>query len=386
MTPEPAWLTATLRSLEQDNLVRPHRQVELLASGRCRVDGQLLIDFSSNDYLGLARDVRLTEAAAGAGASPLISGRSPRYCQLEDELAAFEGAAATLLFPSGFAANTGTVAAMVGPGDTVFSDHDNHASLIDGCRLSGARTCIYRRDRLDQLARQLDEAADVPRRLIVTDGVFSMDGVLAPLGDLCDLAEQYDAMLLVDEAHGTGVHGANGRGSCEALGVEDRVTLRVGTLSKAVGSTGGFVVGDGPFIEYLWHRARTQVFSTALSPASCAAASAGLRVISREPERRQHLADLSDRLRGHLYRMELSTPSETGAILPVILGDAGRVIDAAADLRDRGFFVPAIRPPTVGNGTARLRISLSASHSVDDVDRLADALAAAIGPEVVTSD
>ncbi|MFP6768170.1 MAG: 8-amino-7-oxononanoate synthase, partial [Planctomycetaceae bacterium] len=372
MTPEPDWLTDALRSLEADDLVRPHREVELLPSGRCRADGEILLDFSSNDYLGLARDLRLDGTAAGAGASPLVSGRSPDYCRLEKRLAAFENADAALLFPTGFAANTGTVAALVGPGDAIFSHSDNHASLIDGCRLSGARVHIFDGQRLDQLEMKLEEASSAPRRLIVTDGVFSMDGVLAPLGPLCDLADNFSSMLLVDEAHGTGVHGANGRGSCEAAGVEDRVTLRVGTLSKAVGSTGGFVVGNSRFIEYLWHKARTQVFSTALSPASCAAALAGLEVIVSEPQRRQHLAGLSDRLWEHLRRINLPTPSNTGAILPVILGDSSQAIAAASRLRDRGFFVPAIRPPTVRKGTARLRISLSASHSTDDIDHLAD--------------
>ncbi len=386
MTPEPDWLTDALRSLETDDLVRPHREVELLPSGRCRADGEVLLDFSSNDYLGLARDLRQEGIAAGAGASPLVSGRSPDYCRLEKRLAAFENTDAALLFPTGFAANTGTVAALVGPGDAIFSHADNHASLIDGCRLSGARIHVFTSHRLDQLASKLGEASGAPRRLIVTDGVFSMDGVLAPLESLCDLAEKFNSMILVDEAHGTGVHGANGRGSCELAGVEDRVTLRVGTLSKAVGSTGGFVVGDSRFIEYLWHKARTQVFSTALSPASCAAALAGLEGIANEPQRREHLERLAGRLRDHLRRINLPTPSTTGAILPVILGDSRQAIAAANGLRDRGFFVPAIRPPTVREGTARLRISLSAAHSTDDIDQLADALDFVVGTEAQKRD
>ena len=286
---EPAWLTDGLEHLQQRHLTRPRRLVEPLGNGRSRIDGRDLIDFSTNDYLGLARDSRLADAAAGApagaGASPLVSGRSPQYCQLERDVAAFENTPAALLFPSGFAANLGTVAALVTRDDVIFSDRDNHASLIDGCRLSGARVQIYQRDRLDDLADQLAQAASAPRRLIVTDGLFSMDGLLAPLDALCDLADTHDAMVLVDEAHATGTLGASGRGTSELLDVEERVTLRIGTLSKAVGAAGGFAVGTTAFIDHLWHHARPQVFSTALPPATCAAASAGLQLIIDAPQR-----------------------------------------------------------------------------------------------------
>ena len=388
MTRDPAWLTDGLDALERDHLLRPRRHVEPLGPGRSRIDGRELVDFSSNDYLGLARDPRLIRAAAGvpagAGASPLVSGRSPQYCRLEEDIAAFEQAEAALLFPSGFAANLGTVTALVDSGDAVFSDQQNHASLIDGCRLSRARLRIYQHQSLDQLGRQLAEAADAPRRLIVTDGLFSMDGTLAPLEPLCDLAEQHDAMLLVDEAHATGVLGQTGRGSCELLGVEDRVTLRIGTLSKAVGAAGGFVVGSTALIDHLWHHARTQVFSTAIPPATCAAAAEGLRLLGDDPGRREHLARLAHRLRQHLAPLCFDTPAVTGPIVPLILGEASLATEASAKLAERGLFVPAIRPPSVPAGTARLRISLSAAHSDDDIDRLAKSLIEIASAEVAT--
>ncbi len=378
MTRDPDWLLDGLSALQREHLLRPRRLVQPLGPGRSRIDGHDVIDFSSNDYLGLARDSRLTRAAAGvpagAGASPLVSGRSEHFCQLEHDIAEFEQAEAALLFPSGFAANLGTVTALVSNGDAVFSDRLNHASLIDGCRLSHARLYVYHHTRLDQLEHQLAKAADAPRRLIVTDGLFSMDGHLAPLESLCQLAKSYDAMLLVDEAHATGVLGQHGRGSCEILGVEDQVTLRIGTLSKAVGAAGGFVVGSRALVDYLWHHARTQVFSTAIPPATCAAASKALELIQLEPDRRTHLEQLASQLRQQLNDLKLDSPSVVGPIVPVIVGSATAALDTSRLLAEKGLFVPAIRPPTVRDGSARLRISLSAAHSQSDVEQLAQAL------------
>ncbi|MEC7557044.1 MAG: 8-amino-7-oxononanoate synthase [Planctomycetota bacterium] len=385
MTRDPAWLTDDLEGLKRSHLFRPRRLVKSLGPGRSLIDGRELVDFSTNDYLGLARDPRLILASAdiptGAGASPLVTGRSEQYSQLEQDVADFEGTESALLFPSGFAANLGSVAALVGAGDTVFSDRLNHASLIDGCRLSGARLRVYRQDSLDSLDQQLAAAATSPRRLIVTDGLFSMDGTVAPLDTLCALAEAHDAMLLVDEAHATGVLGPTGRGTCEFLNVEDRVTLRIGTLSKAVGAAGGFVAGSGALVDFLWHHARTQVFSTAIPPGTCAAASAGLRLIAENNQLQQHLQQLATRLRQHIARLGLDTPSVDGPIVPIILGDPSLAVATSARLVECGMFVPAIRPPSVPADTARLRISLSAAHSETDVDRLADSLAKTVTPE-----
>ena len=386
MTRDPAWLTDDLEGLKRSHLLRPRRLVKSLGPGRSLIDGRELIDFSTNDYLGLARDPRLILASAdiptGAGASPLVTGRSEQYSQLEQDIADFEGTESALLFPSGFAANLGSVAALVGTGDTVFSDRLNHASLIDGCRLSGARLRVYHQNSLDSLDQQLKSAATSPRRLIVTDGLFSMDGTVAPLNQLCDLADAHDAMLLVDEAHATGVLGNTGRGTCEFLNVEAKVTLRVGTLSKAVGAAGGFVAGSAAIVDFLWHHARTQVFSTAIPPATCAAASAGLRLIAENNQLQQHLQQLATRLRQHIARLGLDTPSVDGPIVPIILGDPAVAVSTSARLVECGMFVPAIRPPSVPDDTARLRISLSAAHTEADVDRLADSLAKTVSPEL----
>lgn len=386
MTRDPAWLTDDLEGLKRSHLFRPRRLVKSLGPGRSLIDGLELVDFSTNDYLGLARDSRLILASSdiptGAGASPLVTGRSEQYSQLEQDIADFEGTESALLFPSGFAANLGSVAALVGPGDTVFSDRLNHASLIDGCRLSGARLRIYHQDSLDSLDQQLAAADTSPRRLIVTDGLFSMDGTVAPLDTLCALAEAHDAMLLVDEAHATGVLGDTGRGTCEFLNVEDKVTLRIGTLSKAVGAAGGFVAGSAAIVDFLWHHARTQVFSTAIPPATCAAASAGLRLIAENNQLQQHLQQLATRLRQHIARLGLDTPSVDGPIVPIILGDPAVAVSTSARLVECGMFVPAIRPPSVPDDTARLRISLSAAHTEADVDRLADSLAKTVSPEL----
>ncbi|HTI52558.1 MAG TPA: 8-amino-7-oxononanoate synthase, partial [Planctomycetaceae bacterium] len=287
------WISTELERLRAEGLWRQQRVVTPLAGGECLVDGRRLKNFAANDYLDLARDPRviaageraLQESGAGAGASALVCGRTAWHGALEERLAQFEEQPSALLFPSGYAANVGTICALVGANDVVFSDRLNHASLVDGCRLSGAKIRVYRHDDLDALERALQNETGTGRRLIVTDGLFSMDGDLAPLPDLCRLAERFGAMLLVDEAHGTGVFGAGGRGVAEHHGVEARVTVRVGTLSKGIGSLGGFVAGSQPLIDWLWNRARTQIYSTALPPAACAAAAAAVDIIATEPQR-----------------------------------------------------------------------------------------------------
>jgi len=380
------WIAGELSQLEEQNLRRARRTVRPLPGGWCEVDGRRLRNFAGNDYLGLAGDVRLAQAAksaieeagTGARASPLVCGRTEWHTRLEAQLAAFEGAEAALLFPTGYAANVGTITAMVGAGDVVISDRLNHASLIDGCRLSGAKVRVYPHADLDALDHELAKHVDTRRRLIVTDGVFSMDGDLAPLGELSKVAERNGAMLLVDEAHGTGVFGERGRGACEVFKV-GHAAIRVGTLSKALGSQGGFVVGSRTLIEWLWNRARTQVFSTALSPASCAAASMALETIAARPELQADLHLRSEQLRREL-RAGGVTPLEgsTGPIVPVLVGDAGRTMQIARSLEAAGFLVGAIRPPTVPRGAARLRISVSAVHTPEDVRALAAAVAASV--------
>lgn len=380
-----SWIDHELQRLTDVGLARARRVVRTAADGWCIVSGRRLRNFAGNDYLNLAHDSRvvaaarqaLLDAGAGAGASPLVCGRSAWHEALEARLAAFEGEPSAVLFPSGYAANVGTIGALAGEGDTIYCDRFNHASLVDGCRLSGARIRVYRHQRLEVLERELNRR-HAGRRLIVTDAVFSMDGDLAPLPELCDLAENYGAMLLVDEAHGTGVFGATGRGVSQHLDVERRVTVRVGTLSKAIGALGGFVAAPQPLTDWLWNKARTQIYSTALPPAVCAAAAVALEIIAAEPQRREHLQRRSALLRSELFAQGIEPlPGSVGPIVPVVLDAPERAARVAGALEDRGYLVGMIRPPTVPHGTSRLRISLMSVPGVGDVCELAPQIAAA---------
>jgi 8-amino-7-oxononanoate synthase len=377
------WMKDELLWLAEQGLVRERRTVLRRPGGRCEVGGRELCDFASNDYLGLSQDPLVIESArsaaaecgAGSGGSSLVVGRSPWHARLEERLARFEGQEAALLFPTGFAANVGTIAALVERDDLICSDRLNHASLIDGCRLSGAEVYVYDRDRLERLDGRLLAAYDVRRKLIVTDGVFSMDGVLAPLGELCELAARHGAMLLVDEAHGTGVFGPRGRGVCELAEVEDKVAVRVGTLSKAVGSLGGFVTGSRLLVDWLWNRARTQIFSTAAPPSACAAAYAALDIIEAEPQRREKVLALSQHLRRGMAERRLETvDGGTGPIVPILCNEPDAAVYFARRLEQSGFLVGAMRPPSVPSGTSRVRIGVTAAHSAEDIVSLLRAL------------
>lgn len=384
MNSHESWLADQLNKLDADSLRRRRRTVKPLPGGRCRVDGRELVNCTSNDYLDLACDDRLRDAAmaainefgVGSRASALVSGRGPWHERLEQRIAEFEETESAILFSTGYAANVGTLTALMNAEDVVFCDRLNHASLVDGCRLSGAKLRVYRHRELDRLERELKKSAGYRRRWIVTDGVFSMDGDLAPLPAICDLAEAFDAGVIVDEAHGTGVFGETGRGVCEHFGVEDRVDVRIGTLSKAIGCLGGFVAGSRDLVEFLWNTARAQIYSTALPPAICAAGVQAIEIIPFSGERREHLKQLASSLRTRLTANGYKTPENSVApFIPVILGDADETMKAASQLEQRGFLVGAIRPPTVPRGTARLRISLTAGHREDDVDGLIAALA-----------
>lgn len=376
-------LVAESSAIQEDGLWRARRICVPLGGGLCEVNGTRLRDFASNDYLGLAGDLRVVAAASramdeygiGARASALVVGRTPAHDSLESRLAEFEGEEACVLFPSGYAANVGTITALAGKQDIIFCDRLNHASLVDGCRLSGAKVRVYRHQELDKLRSRLQGCTGYRRRLIVTDSIFSMDGDAAPLEQLCDIAEQHDATLIVDEAHATGLFGERGRGIAELRGVQDRVHVRIGTLSKAIGSLGGFVAGSTELVEFLWNRARTQIFSTALPPAVCAAAEAAVKIIQTQPERRQAVLDLASMLREQLTAGGLNLPAEGIApIIPILLDTPSRAMDVAGRLEREGFFVASIRPPTVPRGTSRLRITLSATHTADDVNQLAEAI------------
>jgi 8-amino-7-oxononanoate synthase len=366
-----SWIDDELGLLEQQRLRRRLRTHIGPQTARMTIDGRELIHFGSNDYLGLAADPRLAQAATeavahdgwGSGASPLVTGHTTTHQRLAQRLAEFEGVEAALVFTSGFAANAGAIAALVGPGDVVYCDRKNHASLFDGCRLSRADVRVYPHADCTRLASLLGESQKYRRRLIVTDGLFSMDGDLAPLAALAELAARHDAMLMVDEAHATGVFGMSGRGICEHLGVEDGVHIRIGTLSKALGSIGGFVAGSQSLIDWLINRARPYVFSTAAPPATAAASLAAINIVHDEPQRRQQLLARADALREELIRQGWNIGTSASQIIPLVVGDAERAVKMSTELHDHGLFLPAIRPPTVPDGEACLRISLTANHT-----------------------
>jgi 8-amino-7-oxononanoate synthase len=377
-----SWIDDELAALERQQLRRRLLTRHGPQSARLTIDGRELINFGSNDYLALAADPRLAEAAArsmahegwGSGASPLVTGHATPHQHLVDRLAAFEGTEAALVFSSGFAANAGAIAALVGPGDVVYCDRKNHASLFDGCRLSRADVRVYPHADCERLAALLEDSEKYRRRLIVTDGLFSMDGDLAPLAQLAPLAERYAAMLLVDEAHATGVFGAGGRGAAEHIGVEDKVHVRIGTLSKALGCIGGFVAGSRSLVEWLVNRARPYVFSTASPAATAAAAIAALDIVQQEPQRRQRLLARSQQLREELARRGWNIGTSASQIIPLVVGDPEHALRMSAELRERGLFAPAIRPPTVPEGEACLRISLTVGHTEEMIGTLLDAL------------
>jgi 8-amino-7-oxononanoate synthase len=384
----PAWMDDDLDERRGRGLYRVRRRLQSGQGVRVRLGGREFLNFSSNDYLDLAGDRRLARAAAraavrygtGAGASPLVSGHLPPVRALERDLARWEETEAALVFSSGFATNLAVVGSLAGKPDAVFSDAYNHASLIDGCRLSGACVHVYRHLDLGHLADLLGtEGGRARRRLIVSDSVFSMDGDLAPVRELLGLAERFDALLVLDEAHATGVLGASGRGVTDGLTPSQRTSdrlIKVGTLSKALGAQGGFVCGPRRLIAWLVNHARPYVFSTALAPPAAAAARAALRVIVGEPQRRECLLRLAEDLRRELRGLGYDVGRSDCQIVPVIVGEPRRAVALSRRLQAEGLLVPAIRPPSVPEGTSRLRVSLSAGHTPADVGRLAAALRA----------
>jgi 8-amino-7-oxononanoate synthase len=382
------WIATDLDALRAADLERPHR-VRTGRQGReVELDGRTLLNFGSNDYLGYASDVRLTKAASkaacaegfGAGASPLVSGHSGAHELLERSIATLLGVEAAVAFPSGFAANTATIAALVGPDDFVASDARNHASIIDGCRLCRSRVGVYPHRDMAALDALLAQAASARRRLIVTDTLFSMDGTIAPLADLCGLAQKHRAILMVDEAHATGVFGERGSGLVEEAGCGDGVHVRVGTLSKAIGAAGGFVAGHADLIRWLRHTARAWIFSTAHPPAVAAAAARGIALVSEEPHRRRELLAAATSFRESLAAAGVAAAGR-GQIVPLVVGAADRAVAVSRRLADAGFFVPAIRPPSVAPGGSLVRTSLSWHHTAADRQGLAAALAAALHQE-----
>lgn len=382
-----AGVSATLEELAQRAQRRTRRCVEAQAAQGSIlapvVDGRRLVNFCSNDYLGLAGDARLVEAmqvaasrwGAGAGAAHLVTGHTVEHHALEEELAAFTGRESALLFSTGYMANVGVITALAARGEVILQDRLNHASLLDGARQSDARLLRYAHADATEAAR-VAEGHSAELSLLVTDGVFSMDGDIAPLAGLAALARRHSAWLLVDDAHGFGVLGAAGAGSVQAAGLSaDDVPLLVGTLGKAAGSFGAFVAGDRELIDLILQRARSYIYTTALPPAVAAATRASLRILREEGWRRERLGGLIARFRAGAITRGLPLAMSTTAIQPVVVPGAAQCLAASQSLLERGYWVSAIRHPTVAAGTERLRVTLSAGHSESEVDGLLDALA-----------
>jgi 8-amino-7-oxononanoate synthase len=378
-------LSQELAALEDKSQRRRLRVVEeVLPGGQVRVAGQALLNLSSNDYLGLSQDPRIINAAqaaaakwgAGAGASRLVVGHLALHQAVEAKLADFKGTEAAVIFPTGYMANVGTIAALAGPGDVIFSDRLNHASIYDGIKLSGAVLQRFPHRDLNRLEQLLRESGAARRRLIVTDSVFSVDGDLAPLQDLVALRERYGAWLMIDEAHATGVLGATGAGLAEALGVTQAVDIHMGTFSKALGSQGGYVAGDRRLVDYLHNRARSFIYSTALAPPVLGAIDQALEIVAQEPERRLFLSRESKGFRQGLLAAGLDILGSETQIIPVLVGENDRTLAFAARLQDQGLMAVALRPPTVPPGKPRVRFSLSAAHGREDLRRARETIVA----------
>jgi 8-amino-7-oxononanoate synthase len=382
-------LNERLESLRGQNLFRELRRVDSAQGPRIKIDGKTFLNFSSNDYLGLANHPALKAAAiravekfgAGSGASRLICGSLAPFHELEESLAAFKKSGAALTFSTGYAAALGTITALTGKDDVIILDKLVHASIVDAAKLSGAKLRVFDHNDLNDLEDKLNWARTDSRHsslvtrhiLIVTESIFSMDGDVAPLREIVALKEKYSAWLMVDEAHATGIIGKNGRGLADELGVSDQIEIQMGTLGKALGASGGYICGSRALIDFLINRARSFIFSTAPVPAAAAAAMAGIQ-IAQSAEGESRRKTLFARIRELNAKLKIENSKLQSAIVPLILGGETGAVAAATELRGQNIFVPAIRYPTVARGAARLRITLTAAHSAEDVSTLARAL------------
>ena len=370
-----------MAEIRSAGLYRRLRRVDNDQGPTLWLDGREAINFSSNNYLGLANHPALGAAAkeaidrygCGAAASRLISGNMTLHERLEERLAQFKGTEAALVFNSGFQANTGILSTLAGEGDVIFSDALNHASIIDGCRLSRARTWVYEHCDLNQLEAGLKQRAMARRKLIVTESIFSMDGDQAPLTGIVELAEKYGAMVMVDEAHATGIVSDNGAGVVAKLGLAERVLVQMGTLGKALGGFGAYVAGSRALRELLINRCRSFIFTTALPPAVMAMALAAIELVRREPERRERLFGNCRKLKQGLRDLGFALRASDSPIVPLIIGDAEKTMQLCERLLERNIFAQGIRPPTVPPGTSRLRITLMATHTQGHIEKALDA-------------
>lgn len=372
--------------VEQD-LYRMRRIIHSAPGAVIRWQDRELINFSSNDYLNLAEDPAVAEAAAqtasefgcGAGASALISGYLKPHYELEKEIAQWEGTESALVFSSGFATNVAVISSLVSKEDVIFSDQLNHASLIDGCRLSRGTVHIYRHNDMEHLHELLTEHGRPGASWIVTDTIFSMDGDRAELETLLKFADEFDCLLILDEAHATGVIGNQGRGLTELYPIamqrygKQRV-IKVGTMSKALGTQGGFVCAPATISDYLINFARPYIFSTSLSPLIVGATRKAIEIVQQQPERRQRLDQLSQWLSVELHRQGWNIGTSSSQIIPIIIGESQKALDLSYQLQEAGLLVPAIRPPSVPEGTSRLRLSLTSAHTEEQLSKLLDVL------------
>ncbi|AUJ24143.1 8-amino-7-oxononanoate synthase 2 [Virgibacillus dokdonensis] len=363
-----------VKEMQENSLYRTLRTMETASQSARIVDGEKKIIFSSNDYLGLANDKRLIHATiealqqfgVGSSGSRLTTGNTYWHEKLEKKIATFKQTEAARLFSSGYLANIGVLSALAEAEDVILSDQYNHASIIDGCRLSKAKTCIYRHVDMEDLERKLAATTKYKQRFIVTDGVFSMDGSIAPLDRMMELADHYHAYVIVDDAHATGVLGQSGRGTSAYFGIMPDVVI--GTCSKAIGTEGGFVAGSSILVDFLKNHARTFIFQTALPPAICVATYTAIELIEQDASRRERLHYNIRKVKEGLNDMGYAVKGDHTAIIPVIIGDQQLALEFAKELEEKGIYAPAIRPPTVPNGESRIRLTVTASHSMKDMD------------------
>jgi 8-amino-7-oxononanoate synthase len=383
--PFDAELNQSLATLREQNLFRQLRRVDSPQSTEIQIDGHRFLNFSSNDYLGLANHPALKKAAieavekfgAGAGASRLVCGSLAPFHELETALAQFKNTEAALTFSTGYAAAHGAIGALVGNQDIIILDKLVHASIVDATKLSGAKIRVFAHNDLEDLEKKLKWVASTRTTfrhvLIITESIFSMDGDAAPLGEIVALKNKYGAWLMVDEAHATGIIGKNGRGLAEQLGVSNQIEIQMGTLGKALGASGGFICGSRALIDILVNRARSFIFSTAPIPAAAATATAAIKLLQSAAGEKLR-EQLHSRIGEFHSGIGSKQPKVLSAIIPIILGDESKAVEAAGKLREQGIFVPAIRYPAVARGAARLRVTLSAAHTANHVSILIDAL------------
>lgn len=374
-----------LQAFEEQHLLRSLRVIDSAPGAAVTIGGRSVILMASNDYLGLATHPALKRAAikaterfgVGSGASRLISGTLPPHSELERTLADFKHTESALVFSSGYSANIGLIPALIDSTGLILADRLSHASLIDGSRLSGAEFRVFRHGDMRQLHDLLGRRSSRRETLIVTEGIFSMDGDAAPLVEMADLAERYGARLLVDDAHGTGVMGCDGRGTLEHYGVESRIPFHMGTLSKAFGTSGAYVVGPASLVHYLVNRARSMLFSTAPPPATVAAATAAIRVVRSEPQRLARLWENQRYFLGGLRKLKFQLTPTVSPIIPVVIGNAQTAEAFARRLLQLGVYAPAIRPPTVPKDTCRIRTTVTSEHTRTQLDLVLAAFATA---------